>query len=401
MVAERSVLVLNCGSSSVKFGVLEPRSGTVRAVGVAERMGGPQASLHGRMGDQPLERPLGEANAHRAIEAIVDALNQAHLLDDVFAVGHRVVHGGETFRQPTRIDEAVLEKVRALSPLAPLHNPVNLTGIEGARAALPDRPQVAVFDTAFHQSMPAEAFLYALPRELYAQHGIRRYGFHGTSHEWVSRKAAERLGRPDVGLVTAHLGNGCSAAAIWNSTSVATTMGLTPLEGLVMGTRSGDVDPGMLPLLARITGRDLDGLIDLLNRESGLLGLSGRSNDMRTLLEARDRSDAAAAQAIDVFCHRLARAVGGLATALPRFDALVFTGGIGEHAAPIRAETLARLEVFGFEVDTETNANHGGPDGRITTSGSRTALVIPTDEERMIALHVVQLLEEDGWHGRS
>lgn len=391
--ASTNVLVVNCGSSSVKFSVVEPDSGEELALGLAERLGSSSARLSMTARGSPVERALPGAEHQSAMGAIVEELRRATVLDEVVAVGHRVVHGGETFRAPVVIDDGVLERVRQLSPLAPLHNPLNLLGIEAARAALPDRPHVAVFDTAFHGSMPAEAYLYAIPKRLYSSHGIRRYGFHGQSHEWVSREAARRLGRGDLGLITAHLGNGCSAAAVWEGRSVDTTMGLTPLEGLVMGTRSGDVDPGMLPLLGEIEGRDLEGVVDLLNRESGLLGLSGRSNDMRALLDARAEGDREAALAIDVFCHRLARAVGGLAAALERFDALVFTGGIGEHASAIRAETLARLKSFDFRVDPEANAEHGrATEGRISEPGSKLALVIPTNEERMIALHTAAVV---------
>jgi acetate kinase len=308
-----------------------------------------------------------------------------------------VVHGGETLRAPVRIDDAVLERVEALTPLAPLHNPLNLIGISAARGVLPQLPQVAVFDTAFHQTMAPDAFLYAIPRYLYDAHGIRRYGFHGTSHEWVSLEAGRRLGGGSLGLVTAHLGNGCSATAVWDGASVDTTMGLTPLEGLVMGTRSGDVDPGALPRIGEIASRDLAGVVELLNRESGLLGLSGLSNDMRVLLDRRREGDNDAKVAIDVFCHRLARAIGGLAAALPRFDGLVFTGGIGEHAWEIRRDVLTRLRSFGFELDPVANERHGRDTGGIiTTSTSRAALVIATREELMIARHAWAVVTDGG-----
>jgi acetate kinase len=304
-----------------------------------------------------------------------------------------VVHGGERFSSPVRIDEEVRAVIRELARLAPLHNPANAIGIDAAERALPELPHVAVFDTAFHQSLPRSAYLYAIPFELYETHGLRRYGFHGCSHEFVSLEAARRLGRADLNLVTVHLGNGCSAAAVSGGRSVDTTMGLTPLEGLVMGTRSGDIDPGMLPLLCELTGRDLEGVMRLLNRESGLLGVSGLSNDMRELLEARASGHERAKLAIDVFCHRLARGIMGLTAALPRLDAIIFTGGIGENSPDIRAETLARLRVLGLELDAPANLEHGRhTHGRITTKRAPTALVIPTNEELMIAQHTLETL---------
>lgn len=400
MAEPSRVLVVNCGSSSVKFGVVDAARDVEVAHGVAERVGTSDARLRVDREGGARETELGAADHAQAMVAIVSELERAGDLATVRTVGHRVVHGGEAFRAPTLIDDAVLRRIEALTPLAPLHNPLNLIGISAAQGVLPHLPQVAVFDTAFHQTMPADAFLYAIPRRLYEDHGIRRYGFHGTSHEWVSREAARRLGGGSLGLVTAHLGNGCSATAVWDGASVDTTMGLTPLEGLVMGTRSGDVDPGALPRIGELTGRDLAGVVDLLNRESGLLGLSGTSNDMRTLLDARRAGDSNAEVAIGVFCHRLARAVGGLAAALPRFDGLVFTGGIGEHASDVRSEVLARLRGFGFDVDPGANARHGQETGGvITTSASRTALVIATHEERMIAQHAWAVVRGAAKHG--
>ena len=387
---EANVLVVNCGSSSLRFALIEPDSGQILRRGMAERLqtdagffrvdAGPEEALpagagHGDVLDQVLRR-------------LPDAA--------VLGVGHRVVHGGEAFSDSVVLDAAALRAIEACSELAPLHNPANLRGIVAARERFPHVPHVAVFDTAFHQTLPRKAHLYAIPYELYERHRIRRYGFHGTSHGYVAHEAARRLGKPlaELELVTAHLGNGCSAAAVSGGKSVDTTMGLTPLEGLVMGTRSGDVDPNLHEFLVEHAGLSLPDVMDLLNRKSGLLGLSGSSNDMRTLLAAREKHDERAALAIEVFCYRLAKAVLALSAALPRVDALVFTGGIGEHAASVRAETLAALRVLGALVDPALNAAHGqGSQGRITREDSRlVALVVPTNEELVIARETARLV---------
>ncbi|HET9974105.1 MAG TPA: acetate/propionate family kinase, partial [Streptosporangiaceae bacterium] len=286
------------------------------------------------------------------------------------------------------------------SRLAPLHNPANLAGIEAVAQVRPGLPQVAVFDTAFHQTMPPAAYRYAVPQEWYTRHAVRRYGFHGTSYRFVSERAATLLGRPSAGhppaalrLVVAHLGNGCSAAAIAGGRSVDTTMGLTPMEGLVMGTRSGDVDPGLLGYLAEQTGRGAADLTDVLDTGSGLLGLSGASNDMRTISEAAERGDERAGLALDVFVHRLAKAVAGLAASLGGLDALVFTAGIGENSVLVRSRVLARLGFLGLAEDPAANAAHGRTSGgRISLPGPVQALVVPTDEELMIARDTARLV---------
>jgi acetate kinase len=308
----------------------------------------------------------------------------AHLL----GAGHRVVHGGERFTSSIRVDDAVIAALRSFSHLAPLHNPANVAGIEAVRAVLPDLPQVAVFDTAFHQTMPPHAFRYAVPEEWYLRHGVRRYGFHGISHRFVSERAASMLGRPprEVRLVTAHLGNGCSATAVRDGVSVDTTMGLTPLEGLVMGSRSGDVDPGLLGYLAGRTGTNVDELTQSLNVDSGLQGLSGVGNDMRTVVAAAGEGNERARLALDVFVHRLSKAIAGLVVGLQRLDALVFTGGIGENSAVVRSLVLGRLGFLGLAEDLDANADHGRhTGGRISLAGPVEALVVPTDEELLIA----------------
>lgn len=389
-MASQDVLVINCGSSSLKFALIEAHSGLARHRGIAERLG--TASADWVLDDAPSEPLAPGADHGAALDRILQLLSR----ERVVAVGHRVVHGGERFSESVLLNDTVVSEIEACSPLAPLHNPANLLGIREARARFPNLPQVAVFDTAFHQGMPAKAFQYALPYELYERHGVRRYGFHGTSHRFVAEEAARRLGRPfaETTLITAHLGNGCSACAIRNGKSVDTTMGLTPLEGLVMGTRSGDVDPNLHDYLATHAGLNLAEITELLNKKSGLLGLSGESNDMRSLLESRARGSSRAALAIDVFCHRLAKAVLGLCAGLERVDALVFTGGIGEHAAPIREQTLSELSVLGARLDEALNAEHGrSSGGRITREGSGLlALVIPTNEELVIAREAARFL---------
>ncbi|HEY6296921.1 MAG TPA: acetate kinase [Streptosporangiaceae bacterium] len=389
------VLVLNSGSSSVKFALVDPVTGQRRVDGEAERVGAPGASLQvRRYPGEPVTEKLPETATPQAVIArILDLLSDAG--HEAVGAGHRVVHGGERFTASVLVDDEVIEAIRSYSALAPLHNPANLAGIEAVRAARPDLPQAAVFDTAFHQTMPPRAFRYAVPQDWYTAHLVRRFGFHGTSYRYVSAQAAVLLQRPleHLRLVTAHLGNGCSAAAIRDGVSVDTTMGLTPLEGLVMGTRSGDVDPGVFGYLAGQAGLSAAELTDVLNTRSGLLGLSGTSNDMRTLQDAAAGGDERAQLAIDVFVHRLAKAIAALVTSLDRLDALVFTGGIGEHSVLVRHLVLARLGFLGLAEDAGANAGHGqGTRGRITAPGPVQALVVPTDEELMIARDTARLI---------
>ena len=318
-----------------------------------------------------------------------------HSAAELLGAGHRVVHGGERFASSIRVDDAVIAALRSFSHLAPLHNPANLAGIEAVSAVRPDLPQVAVFDTAFHQTMPAHAFRYAVPEEWYTRHGVRRYGFHGISHRFVSEQAASMLGRQprELRLVTAHLGNGCSATAVRDGVSVDTTMGLTPLDGLVMGTRSGDVDPGLIGYLAGRTGMNIDEITQALNADSGLQGLSGVGNHMRTVADAAAGGNERAQLALDVFVHRLSKAIAGLVVGLQRLDALVFTGGIGENSAVVRSLVLSRLGFLGLAEDAEANADHGRhTGGRISLAGPVLALVVPTDEELLIARDTVGVL---------
>jgi acetate kinase len=391
------VLALNSGSSSVKFALLSPGSGQRVLGGIAEQVGMPEATLRiRRYPDDAVTEQLSDGSYEAVIARILDHLpeagrGQAHLV----GAGHRVVHGGERFTASVLVDDEVIAAIRSFIDMAPLHNPENLAGIEAVRAVRPDLPQVAVFDTAFHQTMPPRAFRYAVPEEWYTRYAVRRYGFHGTSHRFVSERAAVLLGRPLTGLrlVTAHLGNGCSAAAVRDGASVDTTMGLTPMEGLVMGTRSGDVDPGLFGYLADQARLTVGEVTEALDTASGLAGLSGVGNDMRSVLAAAAGGDQRARLALEVFVHRLAKAIAGLVTSLGRLDALVFTGGIGENSADVRGEVLARLGFLGLTEDAEANAQHGrATGGRISKPGPVQALVVPTDEELVIARDTARLV---------
>ena len=391
------MLVLNSGSSSVKFALVRAGSGERLIAGTGERLGTPEAELRVRRFPAPAVDERLPEGTHRAVVARV--LEHATAALDggarLLGAGHRVVHGGERFSSSILVDDAVITALRTFSHLAPLHNPANIAGIEAVRAELPDLPQVAVFDTAFHQTMPPHAFRYAVPEEWYRRYAVRRYGFHGTSHRFVSERAAIMLGRPlrELGLVTAHLGNGCSAAAVRNGASVDTTMGLTPLEGLVMGTRSGDVDPGLVGYMAGRTGMSVGQLTQALNVDSGLQGLSGLGNDMRTVVAAAAGGNKRALLALEVFVYRLAKSIAGLVVAVERLDALVFTGGIGENSAVVRSLVLGRLGFLGLAPDAEANADHGRhTGGRVSVAGPAVALVVPTDEELMIARDTVHVI---------
>lgn len=399
--AEPLILVINSGSSSLKFAVYAGEQREPKLAGMADRLGQAQATITVTADNGKATQPLPQSTHEAALDAMLAALSERHLLSRLAAVGHRVVHGGERFAQSVPITPEVLADIEACAPLAPLHNPPALRGIRAAMHRLPRVPHVAVMDTAFHQTMPPAAYFYALPMALYRDYGVRRYGFHGTSHRYVAAEAVRMLGLDprDHGLVTAHLGNGASATAVQDGRSVDTTMGMTPLEGLVMGTRSGDVDAGALSLIARATGWDWDSMDDLLNKRSGLLGLSELSNDCRELEQAARSGHPGAQRALDVFVHRLARHIGGLAMALRRLDAVVFTGGIGEHSAWVRAATLQRLRPLGLALDAAANERMvGGKAGVISLQQHPAALVIPTNEEWMIARDAASLA---GLQGQS
>ena len=398
MTGHPHVLVVNAGSSSLKYQLIDASSGLTVAVGLVSEIGGASRHRHetdGRRHDAELDCPdhgVAFAAARSALAEHGPWVDD----DDLVAVGHRVVHGGRRFTEPVVVDDDVVSALRTLSPLAPLHNPANVEGIVRAQAAFPGIPHVAVFDTGFHRTLPAEAYTYAVPRAWRDEHHVRRYGFHGSSYAWVSRRTAVLLGREpeDVRMVVLHLGNGASACAVDGGRSVETSMGLSPAEGLVMGTRSGDVDPALAGYLARVAGLSAEDYDRSLNRESGLLGLSGVS-DFRALEERRAAGDAEAALAFDVTVHRIRKYVGAYAAVLGRLDALAFTGGIGERSSLVRAAVVDGLGVLGLQLDVATNAE--GPAERLVSSEGSAApvWVVPTDEEREIGRATLSVVGVD------
>lgn len=392
----RHILVINCGSSSIKFALVSESRSDFILSGLAERLGSPEAALHWQGDDGKDSLMLGAGDHRTALHQLLPLVQRA-VGGKLHGIGHRVAHGGEQLTTACLIDSHSLQAIRATAPLAPLHNPANLQGIEAALKLFPDLPQVAVFDTAFHQSMPEHAYRYAVPEVLYREHGVRRYGFHGTSHRYVSHLAAEmtQLAVGDSCWLSAHLGNGSSTCAIVNGQSRDTSMGLTPLEGLVMGTRSGDIDPNLHSHLARTLGWSLEKIDSMLNKDSGLLGLSGLSNDMRSLEQAREQGHAGATLAIEVFCYRLAKSLAAMSCALPRLDGLIFTGGIGENSSLVRSKTVDHLKLFNFALDHNANASCvRGVAGPIHAPGHPRVLVVPTNEERQIALDTLALLSD-------
>lgn len=397
MSEKQFILVLNSGSSSLKFSVFHFPSLTVLLHGAATALGSELAVLELNEGGAVEKIDIANASHKSAVSHLMEKLCDHKLtLNKLVAVGHRIVHGGEQFKTSTLIDENVLREIKKCSELAPLHNPANVLGIEAVLHLSPELPQIAVFDTAFHQTLPPQAYLYPVPYYLYTELGVRRYGFHGTSHRYVSQKAVEFLDLPknDHQLLVAHLGNGCSASAIVNGQSRDTTMGLTPLEGMMMGTRCGDIDPGIHQFLQHQKGWDLDKITNMLNKESGLLGVSGVSNDMRDVCHAAEQGDANAQRAISLYCFKQARQLSSLAASLERIDALVFTGGVGEHQADIRQQIVAHLKVFNLHIDEPRNQQLGNEPRAIHTSQSPAIVVMPTDEESVIAQDCVTILKE-------
>ena len=395
------VLVINCGSSSLKYQLIDSRSEEVLAAGLCERIG-----IDGRMthtpsgGDTVVKNdPLPDHGA--AIQSVLSALtDKAHgvisSLSEIGAVGHRLVHGGEKFAASVIINDEVIAEVEACNDLAPLHNPANLIGVRACRQIMPDVPMVGVFDTAFHQTMPPKAYLYGIPHQYYEEHKVRRYGFHGTSHNYVSQRVHHlaELDPDNSRVIVCHLGNGASVTAVKNGKSVDTSMGLTPLEGLIMGTRSGDLDPGVIEYIAKKEHLTLEEVLKVLNKESGVLGLSGVSSDFRDLAEAMEQGNEQAAVAVEAFCYRVAKHIGAYTAALNGVDAIVFTAGIGENAAHIRSMVCDYLGFLGITIDEEKNAVRG-KETEISTPDSKVSVfVIPTNEELAIARETAALLGE-------
>ncbi len=384
---ETFILVVNCGSSSLKLALFDHHY-RLRASALAERLNNNDAFA--RISGDENRIALPDNTTHGdTLRTLVSVFRERGLMtSDPVAVGHRVVHGGEAFYEAALIDETTLGSIQDCASLAPLHNPVNLSGIEAGRSLFPGVPQVAVFDTAYHQTLPEKAFLYAVPDAWYRDWGVRRYGFHGTSHGFMATEAARILNRSvdSTSVISAHLGNGCSITAIRNGLSVDTSMGFTPLEGLIMGTRSGDIDPGLFDFLVA-KGLSIKDINKTLNHQSGLLGISGHTNDMRSLCAHAEAGHKPSLLAIDMFCFRLARYIGAMMASLTRLDALVFTGGIGENSAQVRHQTLEHLHLMGFDLDPALNDNNGrSSEGHIESGASRfPVLVIPTNEELVIA----------------
>ncbi len=396
--AHGSVLVLNSGSSSLKYQLVNPVGGEAVASGIVERIGESSSLVRHTYGGNTTEReqqvPDHAAALHLALE-LFDEIGPSLADAGIYAVGHRVVHGGERFSRPVVIDDDVVAAIHDLVPLAPLHNPANVQGIEVARELLGDVPHVAVFDTAFFQALPAAAYTYAIDRDVAREHGVRRYGFHGTSHQYVAGKVARVLGRrvQELNTIVLHLGNGASASAVRGGLPVDTSMGLTPLEGLVMGTRSGDVDPAVVFHLARNAGMGVDDLDTLLNKRSGIKGLSGE-NDMRQLRRMIDAGDEDAALAFDVYVHRLKKYVGAYVAVLGRVDVLAFTAGVGENDARVRAAVCEGLEPLGIAVDDDRNAVRSSEPRIVSPDWARTlVMVVPTMEELAIARQCVEAVE--------
>lgn len=397
------ILVLNCGSSSVKYKLIELSNDNqnILAEGGVEKIGLPDSFLKFKFNGEKITVNASMPDHNVAIRIILDTLTSAKYgciksYDEIDAVGHRVVHGGEKFNQSVLITDEVIAKVKECYDLAPLHNPVNIAGIDAISEILPEVPQVGVFDTAFHQTMPAYAYMYGLPYEMYEKYGIRRYGFHGTSHRYVSRRACDFLGLDyeQQRIITCHIGNGGSITAVKNGKSIDTSMGLTPVEGLIMGTRCGDVDPGALLYIQQKEHLDTDGMQALINKKSGVAGISGVSSDMRDIEAAIEAGNERAALALDMYEYRIAKYIGAYTAALGGVDVIVFTGGVGENQTPTRERLCKQLAYLGIDFDPEKNKIRG-EEIEITTKSSKVkVVVIPTDEEYMIARDTEAILKQ-------
>ena len=397
-----NVLVINCGSSSLKFQLINAETEKVLAKGLCERIG-----IDGRLTYQPAggekeKSDLAMPTHTEAIQFVIDALTNEKTgvvksLDEIGAVGHRLVHGGEKFASSVVITDEVKKAVEECNDLAPLHNPANLIGVAACEKLMPGTPMVAVFDTAFHQTMPEKAYMYGLPYEYYEKYKVRRYGFHGTSHSFVSKRAAEVMGKSydEVKTIVCHLGNGSSVSAVLNGKCVDTSMGLTPLEGLVMGTRSGDIDPAIMEFIAKKENLDIDGVMNVLNKKSGVFGISGGlSSDFRDLTDAMNAGDKKATIAMDVFSYRVAKYIGAYAAAMNGVDDIVFTAGIGENDDYVREEVCKYLGYLGVDFDSEVNTGLRGKEAEITKEGSKVKVfVIPTNEELAIARETLALVK--------
>ena len=395
------ILVLNCGSSSIKYALYDMDTKTVMTSGGAERVGLDGAFVKVKLANGEKRKVMHDIPEHtEGVKFIFSLLVDPEIgvikdLKEINAVGHRMVHGGEKFNKSVLLTDEVLKVFEECTDLAPLHNPANLKGVRAVQELMPNIPQVGVFDTAFHQTMPKEAFMYALPYDLYEKYGVRRYGFHGTSHRYVSQRVCEFLGVKPEGkkIITCHIGNGASIAAVKDGKCVDTSMGLTPLEGLIMGTRSGDVDGGALTFIEKKLGLDADGLSDLLNKKSGMLGITGVSSDMREIEKAFEEGNERAKLAFDMYFYRIRKYIGAYAAAMDGCDIIVFTAGVGENQPSLREEVCKKLTYLGVEIDVEKNKNLRGKEALISTPESKVAVcVIPTDEELMIASDTMALL---------
>lgn len=396
------ILVINAGSSSLKYQLFDMKTRTVLAKGLAERIGIDGSNLTHKPADGnnvSFSQPM--PNHTRAITLVMEALTSPEhgvlqSMDEVSAIGHRVLHGGQRYSQSVLIDEDVLDAIRENIPLGPLHNPANLQGIEACMAVMPGKPQVAVFDTAFHQSMPPKAYLYGIDYEYYKRLKIRRYGFHGTSHRYVSQQTAKLIGRPlsELKIITCHLGNGSSLAAVSGGKCVDTSMGLTPLEGVLMGTRSGDMDPAVLQFIMNTDGVGIDEMLNILNKKSGLLGVSGFSSDMRDVLTAAEDGHERAQITVDMFCYRIRKYIGAYAAAMGGVDAIVFTAGIGENNPKLRKQICNGLDYMGITIDDELNSKKSSEDRVVSKSDSRVkTCLVSTNEELMIAQDTLALTQ--------
>ena len=397
------ILVLNCGSSSIKYALYNMDDKSVMTSGGAERVGLDEAFVKVKMPDGTKKKVMHDIPEHtEGVKFIFSLLTDPEIgviksLDEIDAVGHRMVHGGEKFNKSVVINDEVLATFKECIDLAPLHNPANLKGVNAVSELMPGLPQVAVFDTAFHQTMPAHSYLYAIPYDLYEKYGVRRYGFHGTSHRYVSHRVCDFLGvkMDDKKIITCHIGNGGSVSAVQNGKCVDTSMGLTPLEGLMMGTRSGDIDGGAITFLEKKLGLDADGMSNLLNKKSGVLGITGISSDMREIDDAIEKGDERAKLALDMYNYRIKKYVGAYTAAMGGCDIIVFTAGVGENQYQMREAVCKDMEYMGLKLDVEKNKTVRGEEAVISTPDSKvTVCVIPTDEELMIATDTMNLLEK-------